>query len=217
MTLRDAIDGLLANPTEGADPSAALAEAGFGDVSPELFGTALSHFADSAPLPTADALAPIVTRVGPVPFEDSDLPDADVEPGLDPFDLFTEVSPDPSAFADAAFDTASVASDNQDDDPSDLDVEPAVDTPDIPSVDDGSHFGAGVDEVIEEAVPDVDGFASEEPADVASFGPEDDFDDGFDELEAGEDLLDEGADLFSVEFDDAAEDGADPLDLDFEA
>ncbi len=211
VTLRDAIDGLLSNTDPGADPSAALAEAGFGDVSAELFGTALTHFADAAPLPTADALAPIVTRVGPVPFEESDLPDADIEPGLDPFDLFAEVNPDPSAFDGSAPELPST-----DDDPSDLDVDTTVDEPALPSVDDGSQFGSGVDQAVEDAQEAAD-FDVDESADVASFGPDEEFDDGFDELEGSDDLLDEGADLFSVEFDDAAEDGADPLDLDFDA
>lgn len=212
VTLRDAIDGLLANPEPGVDPSAALAEAGFGDVSPELFGTALSHFADSAPLPAADALAPIVTRVGPVPFEDSDLPDADLEPGLDPFDMFAEVNPDPAAFVDAEPTTSDL-----DADPSDLDVGSTVDTPTMSEVDTASQFGSGVDETSTEP-DDLQAFASSDDAnpDMASFGPDDDFDDGFDAMERGDEIDDEGSDLFSVDFDDTEDDGADPLDLDFE-
>lgn len=220
VTLRDAIDGLLENSDPGVDPSAALAEAGFGDVSPELFGTALSHFADSAPLPTADALAPIVTRVGPVPFEESDLPEADLEPGLDPFDLFAEVNPDPAAFVNVEPEVQP----GVDDDPSDLDIETPADAPSVPSVEEGSHFGSGVDDAVDEADDDLDDLrelndfdVADEPAEVASFGPDEEFDDGFDQLEGGDELLDEGADLFSVEFDDAADDGADPLDLDFDA
>lgn len=213
MTLRDAIDGLLANPEPGVDPSATLAEAGFGDVSPELFGTALSHFADSAPLPAADALAPIVTRVGPVPFEDSDLPDADIEPGLDPFDLFAEVNPDPAAFVDLDPQTP-----GDDSDPSDLDGDDATGAASTPSVDEPTQFGSGVYDSPEDDLEELHEFgSSDEPApEVASFGPDDDFDDGFDQMEAGEELADEGSDLFSVDFDDSAEDGADPLDLDFE-
>ncbi len=224
VTLRDAIDGLLANPDSGVDPSSALAEAGFDDVPADLFGTALSHFADAAPLATADALAPVVTRVGPVPFEAGDLPETDLDPQLDAFGMFAEVSPDPSAFApsesetpqdhepNAAVDAATAGIDH---DPSDLDIDGAQILADGPAADEGTHFGAG-EEVDDFTLDDeIDEFDVPQMPEAAAFNPEPEFDDGFDQLESGDDLLEEGGDLFSVDFEDDA-DGADPLDLDFE-
>lgn len=103
MTIRDAIDQLLTGETPlgggAADPASVMAEHGYETVPTELFGTALVHFADTAPLEQADALAPVVTRVGPIPLEESDLPesygelDLDAIEGDDAFALFSEAAP----------------------------------------------------------------------------------------------------------------------------
>lgn len=103
MTIRDAIDQLLTGETPlgggAADPSSVMAEHGYETVPTELFGTALVHFADTAPLEQAEALAPVVTRIGPIPLEESDLPesygklDPDAIEGDDAFALFAEAAP----------------------------------------------------------------------------------------------------------------------------
>ena len=89
MSIRAAISGLLAGDGELSDPAAALEEAGFDNIPAEAFGTALTHFSDTATLGEADALAPVVTRTGPIPFEESDLPESDLDvESDDAFDLF---------------------------------------------------------------------------------------------------------------------------------
>lgn len=89
MSIRAAISGLLTGDDLPSDPAAALEEAGYDNIPAEAFGTALTHFSDTATLAEADALAPVVTRAGPVPLDESDLPEIgdDVEPG-DAFSLF---------------------------------------------------------------------------------------------------------------------------------
>ena len=97
MTYRDDIRAWV------AENGSTEALAGFEDVSPETFSSALLHFADSASLPEADALAPFVTRVSPVPFESGDLapfPEADalLESGGDAYTLLNEIGlAEPSA------------------------------------------------------------------------------------------------------------------------
>jgi hypothetical protein len=87
MSIRAAISGLLAGDSEMSNPAAALEEAGYDNIPAEAFGTALTHFSDTATLDEADALAPVVTRTGPIRFEESDLPEIDVEVD-DAFSLF---------------------------------------------------------------------------------------------------------------------------------
>ena len=89
MSIRAAISGLLTGDDILSDPAAALEEAGYDNIPAEAFGTALTHFSDTATLAEADALAPVVTRTGPVPLDESDLPelDDDFEPG-DAFSIF---------------------------------------------------------------------------------------------------------------------------------
>ncbi len=92
----------------GADPAEALADHGFGDLSPDALSSALVHFVERAPMEMADALAPIVTRVSPVPFTEGDLPpvpeaDAIIDSGGDALALLNEVGladPDPSGGID---------------------------------------------------------------------------------------------------------------------
>lgn len=96
MTIRDAIHEMLAGLEQGADPAEVLAEHGFENVSAEALSSALIHFAERAPMELADALAPIVTRVSPVPFGDGDLPpvpeaDSILASGGDVFSLLDEI------------------------------------------------------------------------------------------------------------------------------
>lgn len=108
VSIRDAIDGLLhpedANSGPGQGAHDALSQAGHEDLPPELFGTALGHYADVAPIETADALAPIVTRTSPIPLEETDLPPAeDIGLGTDSiagdaYGLFDAVAPQPEEF-----------------------------------------------------------------------------------------------------------------------
>ena len=104
MTLRDAINGI----GQGKSPADELADHGFGDLSPDALSSALVHFVERAPMEMADALAPIVTRVSPVPFNEGDLapaPEADaiIESGGDALALLNEVGladPDPGGEID---------------------------------------------------------------------------------------------------------------------
>lgn len=87
MSIRATISGLLAGDGELSDPAGALEDAGYDNIPAEAFGTALTHFADTATLEEADALAPVVTLTGPVPFEEADL--AEVEIDLESADAFS--------------------------------------------------------------------------------------------------------------------------------
>jgi hypothetical protein len=90
MSIRAAISDLLAGGGMRSDPSAALDEAGYEGVSAEEFGTALTHFAETATLAEADALTPVVTRTGPVPLTEDDLPEiAAIAEPEDAFSLFS--------------------------------------------------------------------------------------------------------------------------------
>lgn len=69
VTLRDDVRAMLVGREPDADALGDGAGLDIGDVPAELVGTALSHFADTAPLADADALAPIVTAASPIPFD----------------------------------------------------------------------------------------------------------------------------------------------------
>ncbi len=58
MTLRGVIQGLLRGSN---DAEAMLADDGYGDLPAEMFGQALSSYADTAPMAEADALSPVLT------------------------------------------------------------------------------------------------------------------------------------------------------------
>jgi len=60
MTLRGVIQGLLRGSD---DAEAMLADDGYGDLPPEMFGQALSSYADTAPMDEADALSPVLTTL----------------------------------------------------------------------------------------------------------------------------------------------------------
>jgi len=96
MRLRRLVDELVgtgALSTPDAAPDAiktrdALDETGHLGLDPELFGEALVHYADTAAIEIADALAPIVTDASVVPFDreldavemTSDAASADIDP-----------------------------------------------------------------------------------------------------------------------------------------
>ena len=60
MTLRGVIQGLLRGSD---DAEAMLADEGYGDLPAEMFGQALSSYADTAPMDEADALSPVLTSI----------------------------------------------------------------------------------------------------------------------------------------------------------
>jgi hypothetical protein len=96
MSIRAALEDLLAGHGPDADPAAVLSEHGFEDLPPEALSSALLHFAEQAPIEVADALSPIVTRLSDVPFEDGDLTphpgvDAILADGGSVFDLLDEL------------------------------------------------------------------------------------------------------------------------------
>lgn len=241
MTLRETISSLLANSGEGSDPAAALAEAGYGDVDAGQFGTALVHFSDTASMPEADALAPIATRSSTIPFEESDLPEADLDPDGDSFAMFASVDPDPSAYpideptdADSgdpmledsledSLDPAGIDGELPDGFDTDIDGDAAPEAPEAQApettetvIDDAPDAGFGGGDDTEVAVDPVLSDAVE--GDIAAIDDEP-YDDGFEAAfgdAAMDDPIDEEADLFSVDFTDGDDPEADPLDLDFE-
>jgi hypothetical protein len=91
--MRGAINEMLAGLGLGTDPAEVLADHGFGDVPPDAIAQALVHYAETADLELADALAPIVTRVSDVPFEEGDLPPVETDGPLpDSSDVFAMLS-----------------------------------------------------------------------------------------------------------------------------
>lgn len=170
MTLRRIVDDLVGPDGSGAADAApgssasgdALAEAGFDDLDPDLYGDALLHFADTAPLSQADALRPVVVEASGVPI-DPELDPVDESPGdgtsseiEDPDDLDTAVdasdeTPDALDDTDALDNTD--GDDSGDDDPSAIDDPERGETQVAPGRDgDGStasdsatdgEFGAG--------------------------------------------------------------------------
>jgi len=77
------IDAMLSAHGAGIDPATVLEQHGMGDLPPDALSSALLHFAERAPLDVADALAPVVTRFSPVPFEPDDLPPSPVDDVID--------------------------------------------------------------------------------------------------------------------------------------
>lgn len=125
---------LLAGRGLDADPTAVLEGHGFDDLPAEDLSSALIHFAERSSIEVADVLAPLVTRLSPVPFAEGDIPpsdtvDAVLAEGGDVFDLLGELDlsgaqldgADPSDFdlddlTDLAED-AGVATDGASDEP----------------------------------------------------------------------------------------------------
>lgn len=233
MTIRDAIDQMLADLELGADPAEVLAAHGFGDISSEALSSALLHFAERAPLAVADALAPIVTRISAVPFAEGDLPDvAGADAALaegDVLALLSEIGladttdegsdSDPGSGLDDEGDAAAEALDQLADGiepaPDALDqladgIEPATDAAE-------STFGIG-----DEGLPGLDDIDAELDefddaaalAEAAEAAVDDVLDEGFDGLDTASftDLFDQAANAAGInELDDT-----DPSDLDFE-
>lgn len=163
MRLRRLVDELVGADGSGApaaDPDGgpsrdALAEHGHGELDPTLFGEALVHYADTAPIEVADALSPIVMSSSAVPFDpdldpvtasDDPPPDADdamgeQESSDDDADVARE-DVDPDAFDDAGRDPTEVDGTN--------DVRQPVPEPDEfgqgaqPTAGDGDPDGASV-------------------------------------------------------------------------
>lgn len=77
------IDAMLSAHGAGIDPATVLEQHGMGDLPPDALSSALLHFSERAPLDVADALAPVVTRFSPVPFEPDDLPPSPVDDMID--------------------------------------------------------------------------------------------------------------------------------------
>jgi len=202
MSIRAAISGLLAGDGESSNPAAALEEAGFDNIPAEEFGTALTHFSDTATLDEADALAPVVTRAGPIPFEESDLPELDLDvDSEDAFGLFGQtVTTVHQDFGEADLDdrenldeeTASQspvdgepldAADDADFDFGQPSTQPeAQDSPDDPSDEqppEVSEPPSAFDNV--EQVPLFDEESEVESIDSAAHLPDDDSDDLFDD------------------------------------
>ncbi|MDH4074777.1 MAG: hypothetical protein OEW29_02485 [Acidimicrobiia bacterium] len=83
MSFREMIDAMLSAHGAGIDPASVLEQHGMGDLPPDALSSALLHFAERAPLDVADALAPVVTRFSPVPFEPDDLPASPMDHAID--------------------------------------------------------------------------------------------------------------------------------------
>ena len=130
MTIRAALEDLMAGRGQGLDPAAVLEGYGFDDLSPDALSTALGHFAESSPLDIADALAPIVSRLSDVPFAEGDLaPSAEAEAILG----------DGGGILDLLADLEIPGSDDLNPDPTDFDaVEDFTDTLDAVATGDGS-------------------------------------------------------------------------------
>ncbi len=234
MTIRDAIDQLLTGETTdqaaAPDPATVMADNGYGDVPSELFGTALVHFSDTAPLAQADALAPVVTRVSPIPFEEADLaplgdegPDPDLD-GSDPYALFTSAAPQLADFDDPGVDDAPGV-EGQD---VNMDDDLEIDTQDVNMDDDpqiaetpedlsDADFGSGTvkADLIDDLEDPAEETYSNDDAMLDDLAPR--FDASSLPTEAQDTIEEAGVDLFSVEFDEAdeADEGIDPDDLDF--
>jgi hypothetical protein len=177
--MRGAFNEMLAGLGLGTDPAEVLADHGFGDVPPDAIASALVHFAETADLELADALAPIVTRISDVPFEDGDLPAIDTDAPLpDSSDVFAMLSEIGLGGRDLA------ALVDEESDPGDFDdldevfdeLSETIDDDqlaEVGEVDDESTYGAGneVEEQVEEHdESDVDGSELGEAIDDLSGG-----------------------------------------------
>ena len=217
MTIRDAIQDLLAGLGHDADPGEVLGQHGFDALPAEALSSALLHFAERAPMAIADVLAPVVTRISGVPFAEGDLPpsgeiDAILADGGNVFDLLTEI------------DVAELTYDNTD--PSELDLVDHLDDvttadgsdPSPESADYGEDsFGTGDDSVEH----DLDDVGSEfddvfdQLEDVASQQPTEVHERPNDTSEPAADELQELATTADLD-DNPLDDGDDPLEFDLD-
>lgn len=200
MTLRAVIQGLL----HGSDDAEAmLADDGYGDLPPEMFGQALSSYADTAPMAEADALSPVLTTM---------------EAG-DASDVFAVLEEQPlviSPVADSGALAASVLGVNALDDALDASTEEA-------STDEIDDFGTSAPDVADDDIEDLDdttfGADVDEPDEVDTaedLTEESPFD--TDEVFDADDVADTAGD-FALEEDffdtEPVATGEDPSDLDF--
>lgn len=124
-SLHEVFDALAGQPDRSA--SEMLHDAGYGDLPPELVGDALVSYADTAPVETAEHLAPFVT---------AHLGSPDATPDLDAgFGLLSSVSA-----ADADLDAAELAADGN---LAGVDGDLADVGGDLADVDGNLDFGAG--------------------------------------------------------------------------
>ncbi len=136
-------------------PEAFFAERGMADLPGDLIGSSFGHFSDTAPLEQSDAVAGIATRFGPVPFEESDLPDFD--PTADDIDPFATLGS--LGGADAVDELADDRFGELDDDPASgagSDHTDSDDGADADGTDTDGDGADGDDQVAEEAAADGD-------------------------------------------------------------
>lgn len=165
MTLRGVIQGLFRGSD---DAEAILAENGFADLPADIFGQALSSYADTAPMAEADALTPVL---------------ASLEAG-DPSDVFAVLaerplatSPEGSGVDPAAVGASLAGAETVDDviDDFGVTVDAEPDTSDLDDLIDAEETalddsGNGVDEFVEEDPFAAADFEESEPAaDAESF------------------------------------------------
>lgn len=184
VSFREMIDAMLSAHGAGIDPATVLEQHGMGDLPPDDLSSALLHFAERAPLDVADALAPVVTRFSPVPFEPDDLPaspvDDVIDQGGDVFAVLAEVDLNAPPGLDGHL---------GDSDPGDFDHDGGFDDHDagaddaVPGVHDGGldhdvaasgdGFGDGhdhpadFDDDLDGDPDDIDGFHTNSPVDDA--------------------------------------------------
>lgn len=178
------IDAMLSAHGAGIDPASVLEQHGMGDLPPDELSSALLHFAERAPLDVADALAPVVTRFSPVPFEPDDLPpspvDDVIDQGGDVFAVLGEIDLDAPPGLDGHLGDSDPGDFDHDDHDPDLedhgsgagdhDVPDHLHDVDPDHVEPGDAFGDGhdsfdLDHV--EADDDLSGFHTDSPVDDA--------------------------------------------------
>ncbi len=207
MTLRGVIQGLLRGSD---DAEALLADDGYGDLPPEMFGQALASYADTATMAEADALTPVLTEL------DQGDP-ADVFAVLDAHDLTDRPDPaDLSGTEGLSLGIPAVAGGFELDDmiddfgsPAEVAEDTDLDRPD--DAEDGEEGASAADAVD----------ATDDATDVDSLGDEAQ-DDGQIADDPFADLFEDGddtgeADTFDALFDHEPEaTGDDPSDLDLD-
>ena len=225
VTIRDTIDGLLANGSDQAsffaDRASYLDEHDLGDIPSELIDTAFVHYADTTSLENADALAPVVTRVGPVPFDETDLPDGVTN------ELGEGEAPDPWTMLQFA-ESAELPDDEAEVDPADLDETNGPEEQDDFDSDDGPDFGTGesaTDDLVDDAsAEDLRQSQADEDETGAADGPYttqivEQISDAVAQEEvdvSATDDLDNVENFIDRFIDDDGEDDHDPMDLDFD-
>jgi hypothetical protein len=187
VTLRDEVRSRLAGRAGDVDAAeAGETESELADLPAELVGTAIGHFADTAPIAVADELSPIAMAAGPVPFD----PELDgIEPVDDPLSAFGAVDLDPARLDDDG------QRDAQDlDDPSDFD---------------GFDSTAGVSDVGGATAADPS-----EAVDVdESFGSGSGAEASADPVEASAALIDDPLDLDAIPMTFVADEALDSVDI----